>query len=295
MEKMVEEKMADKSAGAKLAAAFGAAIGETNKESPYEHVCIELPLYTRFEIDDRQFMSIFREQNFQFDAHCVQCGKDSTFRTMRTVPNKQGSFPYRSDDWMLSDGEIRVDLFCQRYRHHAYSYLFVYRGGSLIKFGQLPSIEDIAGADLRQYEKVMPKGYFNELKRAGGLASHGIGIGSFVYLRRIFERLIYDHHSARQVSIEGFDDMWMDQKIAALKDDLPPALVENKTAYGILSKGIHELDEETCRKYFPVVRQAIITILEQDLQARQKDEQSRRLRQALADINGEVKARGGKE
>lgn len=89
-------------------------------------------------------------------------------------------------------------------------------------------------------------------------------------------------------SIPKFDGMRMDERIAALKDVLPPALVENKAAYGILSVGIHELDETTCRKHFPVVRQAIIAILEQDLQKRSQEEEAKRLRSEIAKIAGEV-------
>ena len=38
-------------------------------------------------------------------------------------------------------------------------------------------------------------------------------------------------------------------------------LIQNTTIYGILSKGIHELSEEECRKYFPVVKECIYQIL----------------------------------
>jgi len=193
---------------------------------------------------------------------------------------------------MLKPKHFTLALYCTRHSTHIYEFVFAYDGQNLIKYGQLPSLEDIAGADIRKYQKMLPPGYFGELKRATGLASHGIGIGAFVYLRRIFEKMIHQHHDImieRGNKIVEFATMRMDDRIAELKDVLPSALVENKAAYGILSKGIHELDEATCQRYFPVVRQAIIAILEQDYQQQKQEEQAVNLRNAIAEAAGEVK------
>ncbi len=51
----------------------------------------------------------------------------------------------------------------------------------------------------------------------------------------------------------------MDEKISLLQDHLPPFLVKNKKIYSILSLGIHELEEDECRSFFPVLRQSTIT------------------------------------
>lgn len=265
-------------------------------QTTIEKLCLETPLYTPVQLTDKKTMALLRTGSFQFDGHCVQCNKDTTFRTMRSTgggaAGSRGVGAAPDVEWMLRAGDISVEVYCQRIRSHSYEFLFRYRDGVLVKYGQLPSLEDIASADLKKYAGLMPKGYFAELKRAGGLASHGIGIGSFVYLRRIFEKLIRDHYDAVKAErpVEGFETLRVEDKIAALKDVLPSALVENKAAYGILSAGIHELDEDTCRRYFPVVREAIVAILEQDLQARQKEEQASKLRNAIAGIAGEVKA-----
>jgi hypothetical protein len=76
-----------------------------------------------------------------------------------------------------------------------------------------------------------------------------LGIGSFTYLRRIIEKLITEEHEAAVLDGAVFPN-WKDtdrleDKINALKDRLPPALVKHKSAYGVLSAGMHELDEET--------------------------------------------------
>ena len=255
------------------------------------NLCLSKPLYDSLETRNKTYLKKLRGEQVQFDAFCVVCGSMSIFKDHVN----RGTGGVRSPDWMLSAGQFEITVHCQR-AGHTYTFLFDYRDGKLTKFGQLPSLEDIAGSDIRKYAPLLRDGYFGELKRATGLASHGIGIGSFVYLRRIFEKLISDHHSALEKSghgVEGFSTLRMDEKIGALKGVLPPALVKNKATYSILSSGIHALDEETCRRYFPVVRAAIIEILEQDLRAREEKNAAQALEAEIAKLASEVKATGG--
>ena len=95
-----------------------------------------------------------------------------------------------------------------------------------------------------------------------------MGIGSFVYIRRIFENLIDQAHNLAKSEIKDFsEDIYlnsrMDKKIIMLKDFLPVFLVENRILYAILSKGIHELSEEECLLYFDTVKIGIEQILDE--------------------------------
>ena len=209
------------------------------------------------------------------------------FNTNRTVVTS--SFTAKDYSYVVKNGDWDVILSCARNVAHKYSYWFQSIDQEVMKLGQWPSLEDIAGADIEKYRNQLRGGYFTELKMATGLASHGIGIGAFVYLRRIFERLIYQHHDELPDKIADFGKMRMDEKIGALKDVLPSALVANKATYSILSKGLHELDEKTCKLYFPVVRSAIIHILEQDFQAREQAQAEAALRREIAKIASELK------
>lgn len=256
-------------------------------------LCLTQPLYDSIETDSRVYLRMLRGEQVQFDAFCVECGTTSIFKDQ--LSRGGGSGTSQRDDWMLQAGQFNIIVFCQR-AGHKYTFSFDYRGKKLTKFGQMPSLEDVAGHDIKKYAPLLRDGYFGELKRATGLASHGIGIGSFVYLRRIFEKLIGDHHAALEKSgkpVEGFATLRMEEKIGALKDVLPPALVKNKATYSILSIGIHALDEETCRRYFPVVRAAIIEILEQDLRAREEAKAAAALEVEIAKLAGEAKAASG--
>ena len=226
----------------------------------YSELLFQHPLYASVRADDWAYLNGLICEQIQFDMHCVGCERDATFK------GRSDSTSANAASLVETGRTLKFTLFCQRSNHRYVSHV-IYSGGHLTKFGQLPSIEDIAGAEIRKYRPLLRGGYFAELNRATGLASHGIGIGAFVYLRRIFEKLIFDHYArkvAQSGEIDGFASMRMDQKIAALADVLPPALVKNKAAYGILSKGLHQLDEGECKLYFPAVRASIINILEDD-------------------------------
>lgn len=54
-------------------------------------------------------------------------------------------------------------------------------------------------------KNVLDKKSLFEFKRAIGLAAHGTGVGSFVYLRRIFEGLITETYETYKASI-GIQD-----------------------------------------------------------------------------------------
>lgn len=256
------------------------------------HLLLEAPLYAPFAILDdaetRKSLEKLRRLNFQFDAHCILCNRSSVFKTARSVGGGAGSGA-ANPAWMMTNGQWSVEVHCVRNSHHAYRYYLALEDNEIRKIGQWPSLEDIAGADIEKYRSQLKDGYFRELKVATGLASHGVGIGSFVYLRRIFERLICQHHDELPSPIDSFGMMRMDEKIDALKAVLPPALVKNKATYGILSKGLHELDEKTCQLYFPVVRSAIIRILEQDFQKRETAKAEADLAREIAHITRQLK------
>jgi len=251
---------------------------------------LETPLYESFavpkSVEGKQSILLLRQGTVQFDAYCIHCKRHSPFKT--------ASRTYRNNDpdVAIQDGRFEHVIECQRYPVHKYVFYFRLNAMRLAKVGQFPSIADIASADIEKYRPLL-KRHFAELSKATGLASHGVGIGAFVYLRRIFECLIEHHHDDLASPVDGFERMRMDEKIGALKGVLPPALVKNRATYGILSKGLHELDEETCKAYFPVVRAAIIQILEQDFQAREKRLAEEKLEAEIAKIANDLKSKGG--
>jgi hypothetical protein len=82
----------------------------------------------------------------------------------------------------------------------------------------------------------------------------------------------------------------MDQKILLLEEYLPTLLVENAAIYSILSMGIHQLDEDECKEYFPTVRHGIEMILDQELENLRKQRDAKRLKNEIGQIKGRVRS-----
>ena len=163
----------------------------------------------------------------------------------------------------------------------------------IMKVGQYPTIADMHKAQIKQYKSVLSEEEMKEFTRAIGLAANGVGIGSFVYLRRIFEKLIAEAYeralSNGDVDEDSFSHLRMDEKIGELKDYLPITLVEIKQIYGILSKGIHELSEKECLAYFDAMRTGIEIILDDKLEQRKRAEKRAKAIAQVSTINGELK------
>jgi hypothetical protein len=159
-------------------------------------------------------------------------------------------------------------------------------GGTVEKVGQQPSFADIAIDESKSYSKLLDPEDTAEFHKAIGLAAHGVGIGSYVYLRRIFERLIAKRFFEYK-DFEGWDEtafktIRMKEKIELLQNHLPEFLVKNAKIYSILSLGIHELKEADCLAFFPVLRQSTIWILEQDKKKQEELAQQRKLELEIA-------------
>lgn len=155
------------------------------------------------------------------------------------------------------------------------------------KYGQLPSVADIAQGELKEYGNLADPEDMRELRRAVGLAASGIGIGSFVYLRRIFERLVNAAADEAKVADPSFDReafrrLRMEDKLGEVKAYIPEWMVQNRKLYGVISVGIHELTEEHCKAVFPVVKDAVLALIEQHAEKKKRE---RRARDAAAALN----------
>jgi hypothetical protein len=144
----------------------------------------------------------------------------------------------------------------------------------IFKYGQNPSIADFHLSKVKNYKSVLRNEKMKEFTTAIGLAANGIGIGSFVYLRRIFEDLVEEAHQQGCVeedwNEQAYNAASIDNKIKILKEYLPEFLVEHRGIYRILSRGVHELEEKECLQYFSPLKDGIELILDQKLEANRK-------------------------
>lgn len=187
----------------------------------------------------------------------------------------------------------KITLTCKRKNDDVLRF-FVYDNDEIImKLGQLPSLADLQYAEIgKKYDKVLPPQDLHDLKKAIGLMAHGAGAGSLVYLRRIFENIIWDTYRVHKSSLGIEDNLFkqkrMDEKVDFLKSFLPSQLVEMKSIYGILSKGVHELSEKECLTYFPALKLSITLILDQKIEEDNKSRKDAEAKKAIADITKQI-------
>ena len=196
-------------------------------------------------------------------------------------------------DWQNDDvSRILVFQFvCSMNEDHHLDYIVLTTDTSMMKIGQYPSVADMTFPKLDAYKHVISKEDRKELGTAIGLFASGVGAGSYVYLRRILERIIYKakETAGDTVNDEKFEQAKMAERIKMLEGDLPETLTKNTIIYGILSKGIHELSEEECLRYFPVVKECIYQILGMWESERKKQADEAGLNKALNAITTSIK------
>ena len=181
-----------------------------------------------------------------------------------------GKGPFQNHGCEPFDDDVRVMSFrCGRFGDILTLLVrFNKEEGYIMKIGSYPSLRDFHKEDIKKYRKVLTKQQQQELKTAIVIYTNGVGIGSYVYLRRIFEDIVFEE-AQKQIESGKLDEtlfrrMKMSEKIEAIQDELPLFLVEHhKDIYGVLSAGIHELSEEFCLEYFEVLYTCITLILDE--------------------------------
>lgn len=249
---------------------------------------LELPLYFEIKRDDeavdKKMCDLLRHSG-TIDAYCIWCEKDSVFDA-----DEYYGYEYGSWDWLKKPGQefIRISYLCTRDGNHAYFVYYLKKESSILKIGQYPSVADFQIPQAEKYRELLGEEKYKELTRGIGLAANGVGIGSFVYLRRIFEQLVEEAHteaSKKRFPETKYSKARMDEKIMLLQDYLPKFLVENRSLYSILSKGIHELDENECLKYFDPVRIGIEQILDEKITQLEKEKKALEAKKAVQSVS----------
>ncbi len=244
----------------------------------------EVPLYSPVPVSDLESAEVSTFLAGDVDAYSP-AGFDTTYTVTKWYLGSSDS-TYR--------GYLAVSLNCKR-KGETLEFFLYNNGETLIKVGQYLSLADLQYAEIgKDYDKVLSVQDLHDLKKAIGLMAHGAGAGSLVYLRRIFENIIWNtyQNNASVIGVSGdeFKVLRMDEKVEMLKSFLPSQLVEMKVIYGILSKGIHQLSEQECLAYFPGLKLSITLILDQRVEeekVRAKDLETKKTLAAIAkEIHG---------
>lgn len=252
---------------------------------------LEMPPYNDFDLsDDIINNKIFNHISYSetIDAYCIYCKKDSVFKAL--IYQDPEDFDYWNNEL---DGLIQIEYECRRIVRHNYYIYYFKRNNFFTKVGQFPSVADFQIPQYGKYRNILGEEQYKELTRSIGLASHGVGIGSFVYLRRVLENLIQEAGKQAQSESEefvydNFRKAKIDEKIKMVGDYLPEFLVENRSIHGILSKGIHELSDDECLRYFEAVKIGIEQILDEKIIQDEKSKKSSKAKKALQVALGKI-------
>lgn len=253
-----------------------------------EDFFINASLYQKFPLKNVENIFLLEKiVNFSgtIDLFCMDCQKDSTYRSVTEYSGFQVGN-------ILKQTNYDRNFVCTRNEEHKLKFYFRVTIEGFEKIGQYPSIASIENNIIRKYKKILNSDYV-EFSKAIGLFSHGIGIGSFVYLRRIFENLIFETFETRgtELGVEkpDFNKLRMNEKIALLKDYLPDFLVSNNKLYSILSLGIHSLSEKECLNYFESVKVGIELILDEKIEKIEKLKKVNEAENKLTKLNSKLK------
>lgn len=251
---------------------------------------VEVPLYKEYDLRLCLADDVYGVQYFQgtIDAYCLECNQYSIFERHPTFFADR----HRYRENYLNDRDFAVEVTCSRNESHSMVFYFVVRNGKISKVGQYPSLADLHEKEIQKYRTILGQKY-SEFARAIGLYAHGVGIGSFVYLRRIFEdRIEKAHETANQDpnwNEEVFRAKRVHERIAMLTEFLPDVMVNNANIYSILSKGIHELTEDECLEYFTTIKSGIELILDEAIAQREREKKVKDITDEIARIKGETK------
>ena len=158
------------------------------------------------------------------------------------------------------------------------------------KVGQYPSLADMQMFDVEKYRSVLGRESYRDLTRAIGLNACGIGCGSFLYLRRILERLVEDAHQEEKTkegwNEEAYEKSRFNDRIEIVENTghviIPELLKDIKTQiYGVLSKGVHESTDDECMELFPYMQFVIEQILDERIRKKELDQKVVKLKNKL--------------
>lgn len=159
----------------------------------------------------------------------------------------------------------------------------------LRKIGQYPSMADMQFFECTKYRRIL-KSHYRDYSLALGLFSSGVGCGSFIYLRRIFEFLVERIHE-ECISEDGWNEeeykkLSFNERIQAL-EKFGKVIIPNELAqirmkiYGVLSKGVHQSSDQECLELFEYVKYAIEMIMDEQLAQLEKKEKIKEIQKKL--------------
>lgn len=225
-------------------------------------------------------------------VYCTKCKTDRVFAPDTIIENKTVANVDYPDLFQFRNNIFYKTFRCSSDPLHILVFGFLREGGNIIKIAEYPSKFDLSKNKLNKYDKVLSNTPMKDLKQALQLQSYGYAIASFVHYRRIFEFIIGDTYRKNETDehkLEEFKTKRMNEKVELVKDNIASYLYQSaNNLYGILSKGIHQLEEKECNEYLSVIGDFVIYSLDEMLEQKQKEDRKRKIENNLKNIASKI-------
>lgn len=249
------------------------------------------PLYTEKQLYD--FIPLLEKIiNYAEKVYCPICKDDSIFKinidnTLKVNINNSLSSMGGIDSGSNVESTSRfiksilsnLSFTCSKNQSHKINICVHFSDkDTVIKIGQYPAITHLQFRDISKYDKEL-KRFADEYRTSLRLFSQNIGIGSFVYLRRIFEQVVENVH--QELIKETKWDEHKYKKLNRMEDKInmceefrsvfPDEIKKYKIRiWKLLSIGIHELEENECMQMYPILKFLMEAILDDIIERKQK-------------------------
>lgn len=260
------------------------------------------PLYDKIDISNMPKTEILDILFYKgpIDCFCPYCDEPSIFvkisngnQGIREKALAENSFKPDTAANLFDKPEIfHLDFSCSRDPEHILNIIYKVEKKTIVKIGQSPSLFDIQKNDFKKYRKTLGNNFI-DLHRALLFYYSNFGVASFTHFRRIIEN--YFLKNAYEIKRQQTD--WNDtkykesrfvEKLDILKDSLPKTLIENPRLYSIVSKGIHELEEEECLLFFEAIKECIFSSLDDIIEENRKRKSQAKIKSELSRIDNKI-------
>lgn len=254
----------------------------------YCHLCKkEFP----FNISKRLFEFLY---DFESEEENIQITelRNGNARLNLTTGMLWGMQPPYEKDCVINNKIWYIEYFFTCAHDDTHKYLLIIsvelKDGKFIvrKIGQNPSMLTVKGFDFDKYKNILEKfNAYEDYKKADLSNAEHFHVGAYAYLRRIFEKMV--NYFLNGIKLE---DNHMETKINAVKDKFDPRINGLlKNLYGILSKGIHELDEDQSKEYYSYLKAIIDMQLEFMKTEEDKEKQTKENEKIISKIANLIK------
>lgn len=264
------------------------------KAEYFQEQIIQRPLYKKTDLTPKLARVIIEAicDSFNIECYCPSCSKEQVFLPYPLRPQIKANLDLALMDnsrvivlkEFMNDRPLTINYFCAKNDNHKFSIiLLVSEPDKIIKIGQFPSALDLTQFELKRFQKTLGI-HLEELSKAMILYSFNYPQAAFMHLRRLIENFIIPEAARKgNQKIKELKSKKISDQIKELKW-LPSVMRDNKI-YTILSKGIHQLDDEQCREYYPVIHKVIVIVLSKLIEEEDKEKQETELNKELNKIN----------